>query len=482
MFRHPLTRSVAYESQLRSARGELHRCVAAALVDRHSGSVEDSAALIAEHLEAAGDLSAAYDWHMSAGMWLTNRDISAARTSWQRALQIADRLPEGDPARLSLQIAPRATLCATAFRMGGGAAETGFEELRALCTASGDQRSLAIGMNGLVTIHLFEAGGREASRRADELLALLDAIGDTALTLALSIGVATAKHETAEMADVLRVTQRIIDLADGDPTKGNVFLGSPLALAQALRGAARFCLGIPGWRDDLDRAQETVQPFEVLTRQAVNFYSYMVAIPYGVLVPDVTALRRTAEVLSTAEHSGDDLAVFGAQIARGVALLYHDGPDRNSGFDLVVQTRERCLAGRYSEQMHLVADIHVAHERVRSGDFNGAIDLSRPVVDSKLKSGGSIWTGLATTVLVEALLGRGGGADLDDAQDAIDRLAAVPTDRGFVLHDITLLRLRTLLARARGDGATYRKHRDHYRSRATELGFEGHIAMAEAMP
>jgi len=70
---------------------------------------------------------------------------------------------------------------------------------------------------------------------------------------------------------------------------------------------------------------------------------------------------------------------------------------------------------------------------------------------------------------------------LEEAQAVIDRLAAVPTDSGFVLHEITLLRLRSLQARAHGDEAAYREHRDHYRGMATSLGFEGHIAMAEAM-
>jgi adenylate cyclase len=33
-----------------------------------------------------------------------------------------------------------------------------------------------------------------------------------------------------------------------------------------------------------------------------------------------------------------------------------------------------------------------------------------------------------------------------------------------------------------GDEAAYRDDRDRYRKMATELGFEGHIAMANAMP
>jgi hypothetical protein len=40
---------------------------------------------------------------------------------------------------------------------------------------------------------------------------------------------------------------------------------------------------------------------------------------------------------------------------------------------------------------------------------------------------------------------RGGDADLREAGAAIERLAGVPTDPGFVLHDITLLRLHALL-------------------------------------
>ena len=87
-----------------------------------------------------------------------------------------------------------------------------------------------------------------------------------------------------------------------------------------------------------------------------------------------------------------------------------------------------------------------------------------------------------TAVLVEALLKRAGDGDQDDARRAIDTLAAVPTDPGFVLNELPLLCMRALLAQAAGDMTAYGEYRDRYRNRATELGFEGHIAMAEAMP
>ncbi len=49
------------------------------------------------------------------------------------------------------------------------------------------------------------------------------------------------------------------------------------------------------------------------------------------------------------------------------------------------------------------------------------------------------------------------------------------------MRDITLLRLRALLARSRGDDVAYRDLVTQYRAMAESLGFEGHIAWAEAM-
>ena len=115
-FRHPLIRAVAYESQLKSERAQWHRRLATAIEERAPGSVEDNAALIAEHLEAAGEMRAAYGWHMRAGAWSTDRDLDAARLSWERARRIADALPDDDPDQLSMRIAPRTMLCATDYQ------------------------------------------------------------------------------------------------------------------------------------------------------------------------------------------------------------------------------------------------------------------------------------------------------------------------------------------------------------------------------
>ncbi|MFZ0835731.1 MAG: adenylate/guanylate cyclase domain-containing protein, partial [Mycobacterium sp.] len=71
-FHNPLVRTVAYESQLKSDRAQLHRRLAATI--EHE---DQNAALLAEHLEAAGDLGAAFEWHMRAGAWFNFRDFVA---------------------------------------------------------------------------------------------------------------------------------------------------------------------------------------------------------------------------------------------------------------------------------------------------------------------------------------------------------------------------------------------------------------------
>ena len=251
VFHHPLIRTVAYESQLKSDRAELHRRVAAAIEARDPASADENAALIAEHLEAAGDVHAAYGWHMRAGTWATNRDITAARLSWERAQRIADALPADDPNRAAMRIAPRTMLCGIAWRVHMNVAGDRFDELRQLCTAAGDKASLAIGMAGLVMDHVMQARVREASQLASEAMALIESIGDPTLTVGLSFALIYAKAENGEWSDVLRWSQRVIDLADGDPSKGNFIFGSPLALALTTRAMARYWLGRPGWRDDL---------------------------------------------------------------------------------------------------------------------------------------------------------------------------------------------------------------------------------------
>jgi hypothetical protein len=107
----------------------------------------------------------------------------------------------------------------------------------------------------------------------------------------------------------------------------------------------------------------------------------------------------------------------------------------------------------------------------------------RATTDHLFREGQLLMSGVpATGVLVQTLLERGADGDVAEAEAAITRLADAPADDGIAIREIWLLRLRALLAKAHGDEAAYRDYRDRYRAMATELGFEGHMKWADAMP
>jgi hypothetical protein len=293
-----------------------------------------------------------------------------------------------------------------------------------------------------------------------------------------------ARAEGGEWSDALRWSQRIIDLADGDPSKGNFIIGSPLALAFTTRGFGRYCQGCPGWRDDLRHGLAMARSADPLSYATVVTFAYMAGIPLGVLRPDDRAVDEIEDARRIAERSGDDLAVSVTRMTLGVALVHrHTAAERDRGHKLLAEVSDVFVRRGYLLQALPIVNVYLAREKARRGDRDDAVSLMHAAVDHLFREGRLMsWSIPATGVLVETLLDRGTDGNVVEAEAAIERLAAAPADEGPVLRDIWLLRLRALLARARGDEAAYRDFRDRYRDMAKSLGFEGHIAWAEAMP
>jgi class 3 adenylate cyclase len=483
VFHHPLIRSVAYESQLKSDRAELHRRVAAAIESRDPAAAEENAALIAEHLEAAGDLHAAYGWHLRAGAWATSRNMAAARTSWERARAIADTLPTDDPNQVAMRIAPRTMLCGTAYRVHPNDAGARFDELRQLCAVTGDKAPLAVAMAGLVMDHAYRGRMRQASKLASEAMALIESLGDPTLIVGLSFPALYAKIECGEWPDVLRWSQRVIDLADGDPFKGNFIFGSPLALALGSRGTARYSLGRTGWREDLRHGLDMARSADPLTYSGVAALGYFPGISSGALAADDRAVREIEDALGIAERAGNDMAPSFARMALGVALAHrHTAAQRDRGLTLMAEVSDVFARDAHNLGDRPLVEVYMARERAWRGDLDEAIPLMRAATDHLVREGQLLaWGTPATGVLAQTLLDRGADGDGAEAEAIIERLAVAPADERRVIRDIWLLRLQALLARAHGDAAAYAELRDRYRDMAKTLGFEGHMKWAEEM-
>jgi hypothetical protein len=207
-----------------------------------------------------------------------------------------------------------------------------------------------------------------------------------------------------------------------------------------------------------------------------------------VLAPDDRALDEIADALRIAERSSDDVVVGFIRGTLGLTLVHRQGAEeRDRGRKLATEISEVFLNRGHNLCDLPIVEVYLARERARGGDPDDAIPVMRAACDHLFRDHQLLLWGIpATGVLVETLLDRYADGDSEDdlaeAEAAIERLALAPADEGLVVREIWLLRLHVLLARARGDDASYREYRDRYRAMAKTLGFEGHTRWAEEMP
>ena len=222
-----------------------------------------------------------------------------------------------------------------------------------------------------------------------------------------------------------------------------------------------------------------------LSYAMVVAFVYFPGIPFGVLTATDSVLGELEDALRIAERSGDDMALVLARAALGVALVHrHTDAERSSGQTLLTEVSESFRRRGHNLSELPFVNVCLAREKSRRGTYPEATPRAFAAIDHPDPEGGLLGWAYAVPamgLLVETLLDRGAAADVVEAEATIERLAAATSDEGLVIRDIWLLRLRALLAQARGDQAAYREYRDRYRAMAESLGFKGHIAWAEAM-
>jgi class 3 adenylate cyclase/tetratricopeptide (TPR) repeat protein len=259
-FKHPLTRDVAYESQLQARRAETHRALGHALIERHGARIDEAAALIAEHLEQGGEAREAARWHARAGVWANRRNAEIAVAHWQRVRALL-RDPSGDE---ELRLARDA---AGQIVVGGarrGLSEQEFaalcEEALALARHTDDARLEVQVFIGRTIRSLYtDAFDPEDTRR---LRAAADRAADAETQVAAAM-VARIGPDSEPMASVLRRIEEAIALAREDLGLGVELIGfSPLPNLHAQRASALARLGrFPEAEAASERAQQLAREF-----------------------------------------------------------------------------------------------------------------------------------------------------------------------------------------------------------------------------
>jgi class 3 adenylate cyclase len=239
-FRHPLTREVAYGTQLADQRAATHAAVARATIELNPDRHDELAALIASHLDEGGETLEAARWAARAAYWTGHSRPRDALRLWRWVMELAERLEPSAEAD-ALAVSSRIQQLDYAWRLGMDPAETTQLEAEAeeLATRFGDLHALALlrmlatGRPGLEqTTTEWIAGVEEAIRLADES-------GDRHLRASIRAAGAYAYLCAADFERLDRAADEVLELTDGDAAIGaGIIVGCPMAWAHGIKAIA----------------------------------------------------------------------------------------------------------------------------------------------------------------------------------------------------------------------------------------------------
>ncbi len=245
-FRHPLTQDVAFGSQLSKGRARTHAAIARALQTLEPERLDEGAALIAHHFEAAGKPLEAARWHARAAVWAGFKDPAAAQGHWQRVRTLDPELPKSTEADL-LRASSRLMLITVGWRLGADVEEVRelFEEGREIAERSGDRATLALLHTGL-GFAVGTCGGDmpEWVRLANEGVQIAEGVGDPGLQVSALFAAVYPRYLAGRFEEALGAADRVLELTARDPQLGSgVIVANPRAMATSFRALPLISLG-----------------------------------------------------------------------------------------------------------------------------------------------------------------------------------------------------------------------------------------------
>ncbi|MEX0790830.1 MAG: adenylate/guanylate cyclase domain-containing protein [Actinomycetota bacterium] len=274
-FRHALIEDAVYESILHRDKSRLHGAVAGVLERLHADRVDEWAAVIARHLERAGEIGRSIDYLMLAGENALQRFArSEALELFKRALEHLSSMPDGT------------------------------EVLR---------KRLRAGL-GWTTAGMTFIPGQEQLARLEGLLPDAKALGDPHLLAEVYLAIAEIRHEMGEipkvsppLAEAIAEVERIAEALSDERLK---------AFPVTLRGLSHFAGS--EYRQAIASLQEAVPLLErhsSLTKAA--YYSGMIALAAARLGQFDLADRWISRAQSLADRSQDPSGLMDVDLHRG---------------------------------------------------------------------------------------------------------------------------------------------------------------------
>jgi class 3 adenylate cyclase/tetratricopeptide (TPR) repeat protein len=241
-FRHPLTREVAYGTQLAEQRAATHAAAARALIEVNPADRYDElSALIADHLRQGDEALEAARWSARAAHWAGHSRPRDALRLWHQVMELVDGLEEDDETA-AMAVHSRLLQLQYAWRVGMSRAEE--ERLGAeaeeIATRRGDLHSLALLRVATAIRPGLEHQGAVWVKNVEETVALADRTGDRHLQVAVRGAGAYAYLCTGDFECFEKALDEMLELVGDDGSVGaNIVFGSPIAWGLMGKGMAR---------------------------------------------------------------------------------------------------------------------------------------------------------------------------------------------------------------------------------------------------
>jgi adenylate cyclase len=446
-FKHALTQEVAYGTQLADRRAHVHAAVAQAIEELYPDSLDERAALVAQHWEGGGDLRQAMRWHARAAAWAGLSDAAEAMRHWRRVRELASSLPE-DAESLGIGVAARVWILQFGWRLGLAEkeAEGIFEEGRDLAQRGGDQASQILLNMTYAGIRGFAGEMHSALQIMEETNQLARELGDPGLLVALPQFLVYGLYNVGRWDDALVEADKWLRLLELHPEAGlGIVVRSPRAAALFLKAAIHINRGeIEAGEHMLGDAVATARAANDLETES---WARMMFANVGYIVLDrERALTPALKAVELTERIGDALSRSWALTWCGAAQIVAGDPQA------AIELLEEALAisretrvGMEGEPARLA---FLAEALVAAGHTERALAIAEDAVRTARERR---LDGLAPNALLASGRARCAAGDLDGADaallESIERsrtLGGRPTEA--VAHE-----LLSNVAAARGD-------------------------------
>jgi adenylate cyclase len=472
-FRHPLTQQVAYGSQLTQRRARTHAAAARAVAEHYSERLDERAALIARHWEAAGERLEAARWHARAATWSAYNDPTDALRHWRKVRALTDALPDSTESA-ALGLAARTNVLNYGWRLGISPyeAEATFAEAERMAGETGDVRSRVFLLAAYGAVKAFAQGEpREHAELLRRAAALAEESGDPDLYMAIA-PFAIAFLYTGAYREGIAILDRAIELADGDPGVGaGVVSACPYAYCHAVKGGFLAYLGeLPEARRLIDQGRRLAGEHGDL--ESVG-WSHVWSVSLGFVSGESEAsVRHARRALEIADRIGDTYSralawnmLAWAESTRGAwreAIEALEHAREISGERLRPVEADSAMLGVLGESC------------LGLGELERARGMAEEGLENARARGLRFLEPLGGVLLARVLLGCDGTAAREKIQATLARALDVARETGAKSFEPHVHLELAELARQLGDEETrQRKLREAHRL-FTEIGATGH--------